>query len=255
MTRNVPTVAVRFLSRLVLAVLITEVLPLGTRAADAAATPEQACQNGRYAAAAKYSACEQKAMGKFQASFDYTKFNGTASKCRVKYTGTWAKLQAKASGTGASCDNSRFDTTTTLGTVIDRLTGLQWEQKTDDASVHDKDNLYSWTTLPFPMGTAADGTAYTNFLTTLTGFAGQHDWRLPTRAELQTILSEPYPCTTSPCIDQGVFGPTVAAYYWSATTYSATAPSSAWVVDFGDGFVIFNEKDEIWSVRAVRGGL
>lgn len=233
--------------------LVVGALLFTASAIHAAATPEQACQNGRYAAAAKYSACELKAAAKYQVGFDYTKFNAVVSKCRVKYTGTWAKLQAKSPG--SSCDNARFDTTTALGTVIDRLTGLQWEQKTDDASVHDKDNVYSWTAIPFPMGTAADGTAYTSFLTTLAGFAGQHDWRLPTVAELQTILSEPYPCTTSPCIDQGAFGPTVAGYYWSTTNLSATAPASAWIVDFGNGFVIFNEKDETLSVRAVRGGL
>jgi hypothetical protein len=231
--------------------LVVGALLLTVSAIHAAATPEQACQNGRYAAAAKYNACEQRAAAKYQVGYDYTKFNTVLSKCRVKYTGTWAKLQAKSPG--SSCDNARFDTT--LGTVIDRLTGLQWEQKTDDASVHDKDNLYSWTIIAFPNGTAADGTVYTSFLATLPGFAGQHDWRLPTNAELQTILSEPYPCTTSPCIDQGVFGPTVTGYYWSATNYLATAPAAAWIVNFDDGFVIFNEKDELLSVRAVRGGL
>jgi hypothetical protein len=111
--------------------------------------------------------------------------------------------------------------------VTDRLTGLQWEQKTDDASVHDKDNFHSWSTIP----PAADGTAFTSFLTTLNGgcFAGQCDWRLPTLLELQTILLEPYPCTTSPCIDQAVFGPTAVNGYWSATTNASGSPS-AWLV-------------------------
>ena len=237
--------------------LVVGALLLTASAVNAAATPEQACQNGRYAAAAKYAACEQKATGKYQIGFDYTKYNQVVSKCRVKYTSTWAKLQAKSPG--STCDNPRFDTTSAPGTVIDRLTSLQWEQKTDDASVHDKDNLYSLAAAP--LGTAADGSAYTSFLPALAGFAGQHDWRLPTSAELQTILSEPYECTTSPCIDQGVFGPTVGAtaiaYYWSATTYNTSVPISVWVVDFHSGQVIFYEKNNgvPWSVRAVRGGL
>src|SRR5262249_8678845 len=123
------------------------------------------------------------------------------------------------------------------GTVIDRLTGLQWEQKTDDGTIHDKDNIYTWSASPYT--TAADGTAFTAFLTTLnTGgcFAGQCDWRLPTLDELQTILLAPYPCATSPCIDQGVFGTTSPYYHWSATT-AADYPYGAWYVHFDTGEV------------------
>ena len=125
------------------------------------------------------------------------------SKCRIKYAGAWAKLQAKASGTGTSCDQPRFRVVD--GTVKDNLTGLQWEQKTDDGTVHDKDNGYAWSVAV----SDADGPAFTDFLATLNGthFAGQCDWRLPTRAELQTILPGPYPCA-SPCIDTALFGPT-----------------------------------------------
>lgn len=223
-------------------------------AIHAAATPDQACQKGRYAAAAKYSACEQKVTGKFLAGGAFDKFEEGLSKCRVSYTDTWARLQAKASGTGALCDNSRFDTTSTPGTVIDRLTGLEWEQKTDDASVHDKDSLYSWNTVAG--ATEANGTAYTSFLAALngSGFASQRDWRLPTRAELQTILLEPHPCLADPCIDQGVFGPTVAYNTWSATT-NVEFPNGAWLVNFNIGGVGGNTKESNQHVRAVRGGL
>ncbi len=58
---------------------------------------------------------------------------------------------------------------------------------------HDLDNYYSWSA----GGTAADGDAFTNFLDDLnsTGFAGQHDWRLPTLFELQTIVAtDAVPC-------------------------------------------------------------
>ena len=131
------------------------------------------------------------------------------------------------------------------------MTGLQWEQKTDDASIHDKDNDYPWTA----GGTAADGPAFTTFLSALNSacFAGQCDWRLPTRGELLTILSEAYPCTTSPCIDP-VFGPTEDSNYWASTT-DASFPLFAWNVVFFDGNVgTFNKVFNL-SVRAVRGGL
>src|SRR5258705_276721 len=82
---------------------------------------------------------------------------------------------------------------------------------------------------------------------------GTKAWRLPTIVELQTILLDPYPCGTSPCIDP-VFGPTVANRYWSATTF-ATSPTDAWYVYFNDGFVAKNNKFGGYDVRAVRAGL
>ena len=226
----------------------TAALLVSMRTTYAAAPPEETCQKGRYAAAAKYHACEEKLIG---AGLDVSKFFAAVSKCRVKYSATWAKLQKKASGSGATCDNVRYDTTVT-GTVTDRLTGLQWEQKTDDGvTVHDKDNIYSWAA----SAGAADGTVYTTFLATLNSagcFVGQCDWRVPTREELQTILLEAYPCTSSPCIDQLVFGPTIATYYWS----SAAIGSTVWCANFFNGSVDASvQRSSNAAVRAVRGAL
>lgn len=225
-----------------------------------AETPEQQCQKGRYDAAAKYLQCELKVVGKYAACLGDCPFAfpmmAALSKCRSKYSMTWPKLQAKATGSGSSCDQARFSVGG--GTVTDNLTGLQWEQKTDDGSVHDKDNLYKWSEFGDPEPTDANGDVFTSFLGTLNSscFAGQCDWRLPTRSELQTILlASDYPCPTSPCIDEGVFGPTAANVHWSSTP-EPNVPEAAWGVLFSDGFVNdFFKYYQASSARAVRGGL
>jgi hypothetical protein len=86
-------------------------------------------------------------------------------------------------------------------------------------------------------------------------FAGQCDWRLPTRDELQTILADPFTgseCSTPSCID-ATFGPTPGGEYWSATTHAGN-PGYAWQVDFFRERVQTNTEASEWYVRAVRGG-
>ena len=139
------------------------------------------------------------------------------------------------------------------GTVTDKLTGLQWELKTDDGSIHDKDDTYTWSTGdPWD----PDGTAYTVFLATLNTpmcFAGHCDWRLPTIDELQTLIKQEHrghcsvpPCTTIP-------GETVSSVHWSSSA-TADSPSFAWEVNFRWGHVNAIHKSFGYHVRAVRGG-
>src|SRR5947208_1462388 len=169
------------------------------------------------------------------------------------------------STTTSSTTPTSSTTTTTLrfvdngdGTVTDNETGLQWEQKdgadrvANFADPHDVDNTYTWSS----SGTAADGTAFTAFLsrlnactsadgTTVTAaFAGHCDWRLPTIAELRTIIDTSQnncgPFGGGPCIDP-TFGPTVANLYWSSTT-SAGFSGFAWFGDFLDVSVSFHTQ-------------
>jgi hypothetical protein len=207
---------------------------------------ESECLSKRAAAAGKYQKCVQKWQSRCYGYNSSCGDGAKLSKCREKFAAVWPKLQAL---TGTSCDMARF-VDNENGTVTDNLTGLVWEKKTDDSSEHDKDNVYTW-------GAAENGTAFTVFLSSLNaggGFAGANGWRLPTFAELQTILlPEPYPCVTSPCIDTA-FGATQSNFYWSATTLSGV-PSNAWYVTFYDGGVFSDSKTDLNYVRAVRGGL
>src|SRR5213593_554449 len=140
------------------------------------------------------------------------------------------------------------------GTVTDLNTGLVWEKLSDDGTVHDKDNLYTW----------AD--AFTAHVATLNGmsFAGHTDWRLPNVRELQAIVdyqtinpavasafnnncSRGCQATTCSC--------TASGDYWSSTS-SVSDPWNAWYVRFSygrvDAFGRSDGKSGAAYVRAVR---
>jgi len=177
--------------------------------------------------------------------------------CLTKFDDKLAALNSKATTAGIKC---RYGVNGD-GTVTDYDTGLQWEQKTDDGSVHDKDNGYSWSATFSP---SANGTAFGSFLAELNFsssndgiaftacFAGHCDWRLPSLAELQTIVD----CSQgTPCVDQTVFGPSIGQGYWSANS-ATISPASAWYLNMNDGSVSFTGKDDpLFIVRAVRSGL
>lgn len=156
------------------------------------------------------------------------------------------------------------------GTITDINTGLMWEKKSDDGSVHDWDDLYAWgqATPPYLM----NGPMVTTFLHTLNDvggggancFAGHCDWRMPNRKELESIvdLESHSPAVAAAFNDACVPGCDVtscscikqSSFYWTSTTY-AQAPIAAWVVNFVVGNVFADVKSGDYYVRAVRGGL
>jgi len=174
------------------------------------------------------------------------------------------------------------------GTVTDNQTGLVWEKKTgtvgalvDCSTVtcsdpHVVNNTYQWCQDTTPTASVCDnagpfsnnppdGGAFFDFLarvngtlcatSTCPGLGGHSDWRLPTLAELQTIvdLTAPGCGAGSPCIDPA-FGATVPIAYWSSATL-AGSPSHAWDVVFFSGSSANLNKTINLYVRAVRGGL
>jgi hypothetical protein len=74
------------------------------------------------------------------------------------------------------------------------------------------------------------------------------DWRLPTIAELLTLVDYG---RYNPAIDTRVFPDTRADWYWTSTN-AAWAPSCAWIVHFYNGYANYYHRSNRACVRAVR---
>ncbi len=149
------------------------------------------------------------------------------------------------------------DNATTWAMVRDEVTGLIWENKTDDGSIHDKDNTYTWydnnsATNGGYAGTPGDGTDTMDFIRALNtaNYGGFSDWRMPTEKELQSIVDYGH---YNQSINNTYFPNTGASYYWSSTT-NVDDLGYAWSVDFSLGYYVYsNSKANSRYARAVRG--
>jgi len=135
--------------------------------------------------------------------------------------------------------NDLLDVAVSWSMVRDNVTGLTWELKTDDATIHDKDNEY-------PLVESQEV-----FINTLNAdaFGGFADWRLPTLKELSYLLDRG---RSHPSVDTDYFLYT-HLYYWSST---AAAPGSvqpgSYYVQFDDGYE-YNYSKDGGGAMAVRG--
>lgn len=160
--------------------------------------------------------------------------------------------------------------------VKDNVTGLVWESKTDDSSLHDKDDTYVWyesdprvgygglpgyekasdfdtarsdqTCYGFAAGQSAsycNTKAFVNRVN-VTGFCGANNWRLPTRDELNSIVSY----DLKPSIDSTYFPNTVPLYYWTSVPY-AYKNLHVWTISFQSGGGSPWEKHYNHAVRLV----
>lgn len=199
--------------------------------------------------------------------------------CSFDFSGCQAQAfpasgQTTSYGLGSDGDLQAGATRTYIdngdGTITDANTGLMWEKKSDDGSVHDWDDTYAWgmASSPYTM----DGPMVTVFLATLNDvvgggtncFAGYCDWRMPNRKELETLIDlGAFNPAVDPAFDTGCTpGCSVTTCscvnetdsYWTSTTYQQ-APPAAWVVNFTVGQIFADIKSGDYFVRAVRGGL
>lgn len=148
------------------------------------------------------------------------------------------------------------------GTAIDSRTGLMWELKTDDDSIHGVDRTFAFSVEPGEGESyVPDGAAHTVFLAELNRnsstfgdeisgcFAGHCDWRIPTLEELAEIEPNQYPgCEDCPPIP----GEVAAATYLTSTEAS-TDGSLGWTLHFGTGAKMGVGRFGGHRVRAVRG--
>ncbi|MBL8173197.1 MAG: DUF1566 domain-containing protein [Bryobacterales bacterium] len=95
------------------------------------------------------------------------------------------------------------------GTVLDEVTGLQWQQSDGGEMTLDRAGEYC---------PALD-------------LGGHRDWRLPTNRELFSIMNHNNP---PPAIDNTAFTRSAAEYWWSSDLLFGD-PSRAWVVNAGGG--------------------
>ena len=127
--------------------------------------------------------------------------------------------------------------------VRDNVTGLIWEVKTNDGSIHDKDRTFTWRDARFD---------YIKDLNERT-FGGFADWRLPYIRELSCLVNAD---RFLPALNTDYFPNTPSDYKTDFWSYDicAWAVQNAWVVRFGGwGRTFYAEQSLPNHVRAVRG--
>jgi len=122
----------------------------------------------------------------------------------------------------------------------DSSSGLLWETKLFDAGISDVEHRYSWydPARPTPgfknrgscYGINCDTHAYAEEMNRL-GLCGSRDWRLPTFAELETLLDRDY---FNPVINQEIFFNTRGASYWTQSQLENN-PEMIMQIDFFNG--------------------
>lgn len=154
--------------------------------------------------------------------------------------------------------------------VLDHVTGLLWEVKTNDGKLLDARHTFSWyseddanngTNRGTPNGgvcnsIVCDTRSYQNEINQQ-GLCGHTSgWRLPMLEELRSLVN--YGLKAQPQLDlkyfPNIINPNNAFYnysYWTAQTRAAI-PSNAWHIDFNGGGNSSSGKDKAHHVILVR---
>jgi hypothetical protein len=123
--------------------------------------------------------------------------------------------------------------------VKDNVSGLVWDVKTEDGSIHDSSNVYSW----------EDASKIYIKKLNEQSFGGYSDWRLPSVKELTSLINR---AKSNPAVNAKYFPHTESSFYWSNTEMPYVKEYS-WIVDFASGYVFSYCQKNKYHVRAVRG--
>lgn len=118
--------------------------------------------------------------------------------------------------------------------VLDRNTGLVWERAPDPTR---------------RVWAHGDGALFYCLNKVVGGTKG---WRLPSVAELASLID---PALPAPYVPASAFTIDHITGYWSATTATFAAPDYAWFVEFSNGEVTVGLKDWDLPCWCVRGGM
>lgn len=151
--------------------------------------------------------------------------------------------------------------------VLDNVTGLIWENKTDDGGLRDKDHTYTWYNTDVTNnggnsgtenggnctgGRGCDTQAYVTDVITI-GLCGYTNWRMPTVDELQGVTDMG---RANPAIDPTYFpmvsNTSINYTYWSSSASVLNFSNGAWVIDFELGLPYLYPKSDGLAVRLVR---
>jgi hypothetical protein len=124
--------------------------------------------------------------------------------------------------------------------VLDNVTGLMWEVKTDDGSWSDKDRIYFWVYVDQHIERLNNE-----------NFGGFSDWRFPDVKEFLSIMDN---SVSNPIIDTAYFPNTQPDLYWTSV-FASYYSGHPWHVDFTDGRLYTQAplQGARYYVRAVRG--
>jgi hypothetical protein len=119
------------------------------------------------------------------------------------------------------------------GCLHDRVTGLDWELKTNDGSQRDQNRHFPYVGDDSP----GDASRYVND-TNVSGLCGHSDWRLPTTYELYGLVNFNR-SGAGAAVDIHWIPNTPAEWYWAAEAYFPDPGKQAWAILFQIDF--YNE--------------
>lgn len=140
---------------------------------------------------------------------------------------------------------------TSWACVRDKVTGSMWEVKTQDGGPRDVGARFT----NLGNGKAGDASAYVTTVNAA-GLCGAHDWRLPNRREMESLVDFSVP-QGGPMIDGAWFPNSASDFHWTSTSAQINGGSAdyRWAVSYYNGESIwYGGEFGNFAVRLVRLG-